>query len=100
MRKRQAARRAQARELSRLRSKSLASRRHRPLRAKVRATTRRRGMTVKPPVSFDLPTISGTSGSVSSFSRSRSLLSLYPPSANTFETPGPITGPHLRLHPC
>jgi len=69
MRKRQAARCTQARELSRL-----------------RATTRRRGMTVKPSVSFDWPTISRRSGSMSSFSRSRRVLPPVPPSANTFET--------------
>jgi len=72
------ARCAPTRELSGLRSKSPANWRHRPLRAKVRATTRRRGMSLKPAVSFDLPTISRMSGSMNSFSRSRILCARHP----------------------
>ncbi len=80
-------RRAAPRELSRLRSKSLANRRQRHIQAKVRSTTQRRGMTVNPGVSFDFLTISRMTGSPRSFSWSRNLSPLYPPSANTFETP-------------
>ena len=79
---------ARARELSGLRSKSPASRRHRPVPAKVRATTRRRGMTSKPSVSFDLPTISRMSGNWSSFGRSRKPVA-----------PVPAVGKYLRDPP-
>ena len=66
IRKRQAANRHQASELSRLRSQSLDSRRQRDIQANVRSTTQRRQRTVNPLISLGFSTTSRRSPKPSS----------------------------------